>query len=61
MDIGQKIRIARIEKGMTQEELGNILGVKKSSIAKYESGIRGSAKRMKNEINIIGHKNMGEI
>ena len=38
MDIGQKIRIARIEKGMTQEELGNILGVKKSAIAKYKSG-----------------------
>ena len=38
MDIGQKIRIARIEKGMTQEELGNILGVKKSAIAKYEGG-----------------------
>ena len=38
MDIGDKIRSARIAKGMTQEELGKILGVQKSAIAKYESG-----------------------
>jgi transcriptional regulator with XRE-family HTH domain len=38
MDIGQKIRDARLAKGMTQEELGRILGVQKSAIAKYENG-----------------------
>lgn len=38
MSIGQKIREARIAKGMTQEELGDILGVQKSAIAKYENG-----------------------
>lgn len=38
MGIGQKIREARLAKGMTQEELGGILGVQKSAIAKYESG-----------------------
>ena len=38
MDIGAKIRAARIAKGMTQEELGEILGVQKSAIAKYENG-----------------------
>lgn len=38
MNIGDKIRIARINKGMTQEELGNALGVQKSAIAKYEKG-----------------------
>lgn len=38
MDIGQKIREARLAKGMTQEELGGILGVQKSAIAKYENG-----------------------
>ena len=38
MDIGAKIRAARQAKGMTQEELGEILGVQKSAIAKYESG-----------------------
>ena len=38
MDIGQKIKEARKRKNMTQEELGNIVGVQKSAIAKYESG-----------------------
>ena len=38
MNIGDKIRNARINKGMTQEELGNALGVQKSAIAKYEKG-----------------------
>jgi transcriptional regulator with XRE-family HTH domain len=38
MNIGEKIRAARLAKGMTQEELGKILGVQKSAIAKYENG-----------------------
>jgi transcriptional regulator with XRE-family HTH domain len=38
MDIGQKIKYARLNKGYTQEELGYKLGLKKSAIAKYESG-----------------------
>lgn len=38
MDIGTKIKNARIAKGMTQEELGRLLGVQKSAIAKYENG-----------------------
>lgn len=38
MGIGKKIKEARLAKGMTQEELGKILGVQKSAIAKYESG-----------------------
>lgn len=38
MDIGEKIKIARITRGLTQEELGNMIGVQKSAIAKYESG-----------------------
>ena len=38
MNIGEKIKSARIAKGMTQEELGKILGVQKSAIAKYEKG-----------------------
>ena len=38
MSIGHKIKSARIAKGYTQEELGQMLGVQKSAIAKYESG-----------------------
>ena len=38
MEIGQKIKQARIEKGLTQEELGNLVGLQKSAIAKYENG-----------------------
>lgn len=38
MNIGEKIRNARLRKGMTQEELGNAVGVQKSAIAKYENG-----------------------
>ena len=38
IDIGQKIKAARIAKGMTQEELGFQIGVQKSAIAKYENG-----------------------
>lgn len=38
MDIGTRIKEARIAKGLTQEELGKIIGVQKSAIAKYEKG-----------------------
>lgn len=38
MEIGQKIRQARLAKNMTQEELGKVVGLQKSAIAKYESG-----------------------
>ena len=38
MDVGMKIKQARIAKGMTQEELGELLGVQKSAVAKYENG-----------------------
>ena len=38
MGVGVKIRNARLAKGMTQEELGELLGIKKSAVAKYENG-----------------------
>lgn len=37
-EIGQIIKNARKEKGYTQEELGNLIGVQKSAVAKYENG-----------------------
>jgi transcriptional regulator with XRE-family HTH domain len=45
MNIGEKIRKARKEKGMTQEELGELLGIKKSAVAKYENGRVQNIKR----------------
>ena len=38
MEVGQKIKEARMAKGMTQAELGKIVGLQKSAIAKYENG-----------------------
>ena len=38
MNVGEKIKTARLSKGMTQEQLGEIVGVQKSAIAKYENG-----------------------
>lgn len=51
MTMAETIRMLRIRHGMTQEQLGNILGVQKSAIRKYESGRvenipRSSIKRM---------------
>lgn len=36
--LGTKIKQARLAKGLTQAELGKLLGVEKSAIAKYENG-----------------------
>lgn len=38
MTIGEKIKNARLAKGYTQEELGKLIGVQKSAVAKYEKG-----------------------
>ncbi len=38
--IGERIRKLRKEKGMTQKELGNILGVSISTVGMYEAGKR---------------------
>lgn len=42
---GQKIKELRIEKGMSQEELGEKIGVKKAAVNKYETGIVTNLKR----------------
>lgn len=38
MSVGATIKKLRLEHGMTQEELGQKLGVKKAAVQKYESG-----------------------
>ena len=45
MNIGDKIKSARKAKGLTQEELGKIVGVQKAAIGKYEKGIVVNIKR----------------
>lgn len=57
MEIGQKIKKARLERGLTQQELGDIVGVQKSAIAKYENGRvvnikRGTLQKIASALNI---------
>ncbi len=47
MDMGQKIKRIRKEKGMTLEELGNKVGVGKSTVRKWENGIIANMRRDK--------------
>lgn len=43
--MGSRIKQLREERRMTQEELGKILGVQKSAVAKYENGKVSNMKR----------------
>ena len=45
MTIGERIHNARMDKGMTMDELGKRIGVQKSAINKYEKGIVTNIKR----------------
>ena len=47
MDMGQKIHHLRTQKGLTLEELGNMVGVRKSTVRKWENGIIANMKRDK--------------
>ena len=61
MNVGEKIKNARLARGMTQEELGEILGVQKSAIAKYENGRvvnikRSTLKKISDALGIPPHE-----
>ena len=45
MNVGDLIKKARMEKGLTQEELAEKVGVKKSAVAKWENGRVSEIKR----------------
>lgn len=45
MNLGNILKQLRIEKNLTQEELGKMVGLKKAAIHKYESGIVQNMKR----------------
>ena len=47
MQIGDRIKRLRKERGYTQEQLGNLIGVQKSAVQKYE---KGTIKNIKPEI-----------
>ena len=47
MDMGQKIKNLREQKGMTLEDLGNKVGVGKSTVRKWETGIIANMRRDK--------------
>lgn len=45
MTLGERLKQLRLEKGITQEELGKIIGLKKQAIWKYENGNVTNMKR----------------
>lgn len=45
MDVGKYIKSLRTESGMTQEQLGELVGVKKAAVQKWESGMTQNLKR----------------
>ena len=47
MDIGQKIKFLREQQDMTLEELGNRVGVGKSTVRKWENGMIANMRRDK--------------
>ena len=47
MDLGEKIRYLRTSQGMTLEEVGNAVGVGKSTVRKWESGAIANMRRDK--------------
>ena len=50
MNMGERIKQLRLQKGLTQEELGKYIGVQKSAIRKYEKGSVTNLKRSSIEI-----------
>ncbi len=47
MEMGQKIYNLRVQKGLTLEELGDMVGVGKSTVRKWENGMIANMKRDK--------------
>lgn len=46
MRLGQEIKRLRLERGYTQQQLGDLLGVQKAAVQKYE---KGTVKNIKQE------------
>ena len=56
MTVGERIRAARKEAGLTQKQLGEKLGVSAAMIGQYETGVRnpklGTLKKIANALEI---------
>lgn len=66
MNVGDLIRKTRLEKGMTQEELAEKVGVKKSAVAKWENGRvseikRSNLHRLSEALNLNPNQLLGDI
>ncbi len=54
VSLGSKIKSARLEKGLTQEDLSKIIGVTPESISYYEAGKkRPSFEKIKNICRVL--------
>ncbi len=47
MDMSKRIKELRLEKGLTLEQVGNVVGVGKSTVRKWETGMIANMKRDK--------------
>lgn len=66
MDVGALIKQARTEKGYTQEELAEKVGVKKSAVAKWENGRvseikRSNLKKLSEALGLNPNRLLGDI
>lgn len=66
MNVGEMIKEARLSKGMTQEELADKVGVKKSAVAKWENGRvseikRSNLKKLSDALGLPPTKLLGDI
>lgn len=66
MDVGSLIKQARLEKGFTQDELAEKVGVKKSAVAKWENGRvseikRSNLKMLSEVLGVNPNKLLGDI
>jgi transcriptional regulator with XRE-family HTH domain len=53
--LGKKIRLRRVEQGMSQQELGEVLGVSFQQVQKYEKGVnRVGAARLQTIATALG-------
>ena len=57
MNMGLRLKELRLQKGVTQEEVGKVIGVSKATIMKYEKGIvenlkRSSIEKLANYFNV---------